>query len=565
VSGAYDRRGFLGRGLKGAGVLAGLGLSGTALEACGPSTSTPATTPTTNANGTSSRPLAGPIDTSKPRRGGSMTLGTWSEVNGLSPPQARWDATGYLYGNALFDTLVQTGADGLSYPYLARSVTPNADYTSFTIVLRPDIKFHSGAPCDASAVANSLEANVHGYITGQSLRPIASIKTKGADTVVVNLDEPWAAFPSYLSGQVGYICSPKMLASTNQGATTPDGTGPFSLVEWVPNSHLTATRNPNYWQPGYPYLDEITFKPIIDNQAREDALRAGTIQAFHCQYPQTIKDFFGDASYQVILGKLPPRAEPDVDFVMLNVAKPPLDDIEVRQALAMAIDKTDLLDTYGAHITVPVSGPFQPGSIWYTPTDYPAYDPAGAKRLVDKYTAKNGHPPSLTLTTIVGPAYSIVLDVVQANWQKVGVNCQTNQVEFANFLDLVVLGQYQAATFEQFGATDPDQNYVWWSTDTYAPPGKVSLNIARNRDPLIQSALDTGRTSTDIHTRIHAYQQVARRLAADLPYLWLGKTFWAAIAKEGVSGINNQTLPGGRPCIGFANGSFLVHQLGFTS
>ncbi len=224
------------------------------LEACGASSSsgTSSTPGATDANGTPLQLLAGPIDSNKARPGGSLAIGTWSEVNALSPPQARWDSTGYLYGNALFDTLVQIGADGLAHPHLAKSVTPNADHTSFSILLRPGLVFHSGAPCDAAAVVNSLEAVVHGYITGQSLKPITSITSKGTDTVVVNASEPWPAFPSYLAGQLGYICSPKMLASANQGATTPDGTGPFSLVDWTPSSHLIAKRNPRYWQKSPP-------------------------------------------------------------------------------------------------------------------------------------------------------------------------------------------------------------------------------------------------------------------------------------------------------------------------
>ena len=536
------------------------------LEACGASSSsgTSSTPGATDANGTPLQLLAGPIDTNKARPGGSLAIGTWSEVNALSPPQARWDSTGYLYGNALFDTLVQIGADGLAHPHLAKSVTPNADHTSFSILLRPGLVFHSGAPCDAAAVVNSLEAVVHGYITGQSLKPITSITSKGTDTVVVKASEPWPAFPSYLAGRLGYICSPKMLASANQGATTPDGTGPFSLVDWTPNSHLIAKRNPRYWQKGLPYLDQITFKPIIDNEARENALRSGRVQVIHCQYPRVIKDFFGDKSFQIILGKLPPRAEPDVDFIMLNVAVPPLDDIDMRRALAMSINRTDLLDTYGAGIAAPATGPFQPGSLWYGATDYPSYDTAAAKELVDRCTATNGSPPAVSLTTIVGPAYSIVIDIVQANWQKIGVNCQVNQVEFAQFLTNVVAGDYQAATFEQFGATDPDQNYIWWSTDTYAPPGKISLDMARNRDAALQAALNDGRASTQIEARVAAYQEVARRLAADLPYLWTGKAYWTAIAAEGVVGLTNQKLPDGATGIGFANSTFLVHELGLT-
>lgn len=552
----YDRRAFLRRGAQAAAVAATAGVAGTLLDACGSSTTGNTTSTTLKAHGQTNH--------GKPTRGGTMTIGTWSEANGLSPPTATWDETGYLYGNAIFDTLVQIGADGKAHPYLAAEFTHDPDYMTWTFTLRPGITFHDGEPLNAKAVVGSLNAVKSGLVTSQTLKPVVSITDTNDMTVTIKVDQPWPAFPTYLTNQLGYICSPKMLASANQGATKPIGTGSFLFESWVPNSHLNLKRNPGYWQTGYPYLDALNFKPILDNTTRAEALEAGTVNLMHCQAPQTIKPFFSNSKYQVITTKLPAQAEPTVDFIMLNTAVEPLNDLTLRQALGMAIDRELLRESFGADLTQLVNGPFQPGEIWYGKTGYPGFDPAQAKKLVAEYVKKTGKTPSIELTTIQGPDYLAIAESVQANWQAAGVTTSVSQVEFSQFVDDAVLGRFQACTFEQFGATDPDQNYIWWSSETVGPVGGVSLNMARNSDPRIQSALTTGRQSTDIHTRADAYQQVSKYLAEDLPYLWLAATYWAAIAQSNIVGVTGQTLPGGEKGIGFNEGAFLVHQLAYT-
>ncbi|MHB1987604.1 MAG: ABC transporter substrate-binding protein [Acidimicrobiales bacterium] len=554
----YGRREFLRKGAGGAGAAAAFGLGGAALE--------PRREPASSRN-PSSRRAPGPsgvTDHRAPKRGGTLTIGTWSEVNGLSPPSSTWDETGLLYGNAIFDTLTQIGANGKVYPYLAKSFAHNRDYTVWAFEVRPHVEFHNGGPCNASAIANSLEAVKNGYITGQSLKPIEKISTSG-DTVSVRLSQPWPAFSSYLAGQLGYICAPEMLKSADQGSLKPIGTGPFRFESWEPNSHLNTRRNPHYWQPGYPYLDRLVFKPLPDNTERADALLAKTVNVIHCQAPRTIKPFFGNPNYQTITGTLPSRAEPDVDFIMLNLDSPPVNDLELRRALAMAIDTEVLRETYGDGLIGPMSGPYLPGEIWYTHTSYPRHDPRGAKKLVEEYKKRTGNTnPEVKLTTIIGPQYAQVVQLVQENWQAAGVKTTVGQIDFTAFVTDSVLGDYQACTFEQFGATDPDQNYIWWSTESYAKIGAVALNMARNRDARLQAALTKGRESSDTAVRARAYQDVSRYLAEDLPYLWLGRTYWAAIADHNVVGVTGQVLPDRAKSIGFDSGVFLVHELAFT-
>lgn len=537
------RREFLGTGLGG---LAGAALLGTAggtiLDACS-SSSSPSKAP------------------QKSARGGSLTMATWSEDNALSPATGQWDSTGYLYANAIFDTLVQIGADGKPHPYLAKSITPNTDYTTWTIGLRPGIHFHDGDLCDAKAVQNSLQAVLSGLVTSIALKPVKHVRVVDSMTVAIDMHEPWVPFPAYLASQLGYIASPKMLARSDQGSKNPVGTGPFIFEDWVPNDHLTVRRNPNYWQKGYPYLDTITFKPSADPSQRTLALTSGAVQLIHTNYPRSTEQFLHNSAYKVTMGVPPPGSEPSVDFLMLDCGKPPTDDKDLRRALVQALDKNLLRETYGANIMNLVDGPFPPSSVYYAPGSYPKYDPVAAKAGVSKYAAAHGGPPKITVSTIPGPEYESVVALVSQDWTAAGVQVTTEQIETSALINNAVLGGYQALTFEQFGATDPDQNYVWWSTETLGPPGNVSLNLARNGDPLIQKNLQIGRSNPDQQARIEAYKQVGIQLSEDCPYIWLGETVWSAIGQPYIAGINGQILPDGSQSIGFNDGSFLLHQL----
>ena len=110
------------------------------------------------------------------------------------------------------------------------------------------------------------------------------------------------AFPAYLATQVGYIIGLSQLES--QSATKPIGTGPFKFVAWDPNDHFTVKRNPNYWRKGLPYLDALTYKPIVEDQSRETSLRSGTIDLMVTRDPDVIPDLRDNA-------ELPAGAEPD--------------------------------------------------------------------------------------------------------------------------------------------------------------------------------------------------------------------------------------------------------------
>src|SRR5580698_7058531 len=280
------------------------------------------------------------ISTARPKKGGSLTMGIDTEETGFDPSTARWDEGGFLYGRTVFDPLAIVNAAGGVEPYLAQSITSNDDFTAFTITLRPGIVFHDGTPLDANALHLNIENTASGVLTGPAFANFKSASISGPLAVTINMKAPWAPFPYYLAqAQTGYIAAPSMLNSADGGTSHPIGTGPFVFQDWVPNSHMTASRNPHYWRKGYPYLNSITFKPIIDPNARAQALQTGEIDIMHSGSPNNLLQFKGNKKYAYYDNSGEVVGQPTAQCVMLNTAAVPFNNKTLRQAMAMCINQ----------------------------------------------------------------------------------------------------------------------------------------------------------------------------------------------------------------------------------
>lgn len=544
MSSSIRRRTFLGGALATA-VASAAGLSGEANLPAGAAT---------NGRGRNG------VSHARPRRGGTLTYGIDAEIQGFDPTTAEWDENGYQYGRTVFDPLVAVTSTGRTVPYLAQSVTPNADATSWTITVRPDVKFHDGTPCDGAAILANLQKQSTSLLTGPVFAQfVKAVAQTGPLSVRVDMNNPWVTFPFTLSSQVGYVAAPSMLSSAN-GTRNPVGTGPFMIDSWVPNDHFTAKRNPAYWRSGLPYLDRITYKPILDANARSQALQSGTIDMLVSVTPQTIVQFRGNRQWSYVDDSGVIVGEPQVNFTQLNVSKPPFDNANARLALVKAFSQAEFARIITAGVNPPVQSPFVPGSPYYLKTSYPRYDPAGAHRLVQRYRAAMGSAPSFVFSIIPDPEVQRSSTYLQQRWQQAGFDVQLNTVDQNQLISQVVAGRYQAASWRQFGTTDPDLNYVFWSTDTVTKTG-LGLNLARNADPRIQSALETGRQTSNPTVRARAYQSIGEYLAQDLPYIWLGRAVWAAVAKPAVQNFNNPTGPDGQSLIGLDRGTTWPGQI----
>jgi peptide/nickel transport system substrate-binding protein len=527
----YDRRKFLRLGLAGVGGLLLPGTASAMLEACG------------------SSGAGAPAD-APPRRGGSLTFATESEINSFDTRLGAWDSTGFLYARSVYDPLFHQAADGSVQPYLARSITPNADYTQWTITLRPGITFHDGSPLDANVVKVNLDAYAHAPLTAPYFLNVAGTKVVDPLTVLVSMYTPWVPFPIYLTKQPGYVAGLKQLADTS-GRAKPIGTGPFIYKEWQPGDHFIAERNPSYWRPGQPYLDSIKFRPIVDAQSRGNSLLAGDVDLMHSSDSQSTADFMHRPGFQQVNDVNSVLGEPEQSCIMLNTVVAPLNDIRVRQALAAATNRQRVIDTLFNGLTRAADGPFVPGSPYYGPTGYPNFDQARARRLVADYEKEKG-PIFFQFVAANNPKSKARNELLQAMWREVGIQTDIVLIEQSPLILNAIVGNFQATGWRGFSAPDPDSNYVWWSSTTSAPVGRQALNFTRINDPQIDAALDAGRTQVDPTVRAAAYRLVGARFGALVPYVWLGPTVWIVAGRGYVGGLGRASLPDGskaRPMI----------------
>ncbi|HWE67461.1 MAG TPA: ABC transporter substrate-binding protein [Acidimicrobiales bacterium] len=502
------------------------------------------------------------VSKAKPKRGGSIVFGMDTEEGGFDPTSARWDEGGFLYGRCVFDPLAIVTAAGKVEPYLAQSITSNPDFTVFTITLRKGIVFHDGTPLDAAALLLNLQKQAASILTGPAFQNIASSAITGPLTVAVTMKTPWQPFPYYLAqAQTGYIAAPSMLNNKN-GTTHPIGTGPFVFQEWVPNSHFTATANPHYWRPGLPYLSSITFKPILSSASRVSALESGTIDIMHTNTPRTFGSFRHNTKWAYVDNSGAVLGQPDVNCVMLNTGAAPFNNKTLRTALAKASNSKQYAKVIDLGVNQPMSGLFLPGSPYYTKTAYPSFDPKGAAKLVKQIETQTGSPVSFTLTATNDPDVERAAQFLQQEWQTAGMKVSINIQEQSALINDALAGTYQATTWRQFGAVNPDLNYVWWSDTTTKAP--LPLNMARNSDPRLQAALVTGRTTSDPAARVKAYQQINQYLGEDIPYIYGDRSTWAVAANPKVQNFANPTTPSGSKAIGFDAGVIWPAQIWVT-
>jgi ABC-type transport system substrate-binding protein len=546
----FDRRALLA-----GGAAAAAGLTGASALGLGWEDLAGATTNGPGRNGISLR---------KPKKGGSLVFGVDAEEQGFDPTQARMDEVGIMYARTVFDPLTIVTNSGGWAPYLAQSVVPNSDYTSWTITLRPNLVFHDSTPCDGAALVTNLQAQSKSFLTGIVINPtLKSITQTGPLAATISFTKPWVPFPYYLAGgiggQIAYIVAPSMLANPN-GTSHPVGTGPFIFKEWVPNSHFTATANPNYWRKGLPYLSQITFKPILDESARSEALRSGTIDIMITDTPQVISQFRGNRNFAYTDDATHVAGEPDMNCIQLNCLAKPFNDPNMRRAAAMALNRVQYAKVIDQGLLQVSNGLFTPGSPYFSATNYPKYNPSQAAKLVKAAEKANGGPISFTLAGTNSPAAIRAQEYQQQAWQQVGFQVKTTIVEQDQLINNALAGKYQATGWRQFGAVDPDLNYIFWSTTTVSS-GALSINMARNADPTIEAALLAGRAAVGTSGRQAAYKTVNKRMAVDLPYLWTDRALWAVIAQPKVQNFNNPTTPQGQPAFGMIGGSIWPTQI----
>ncbi|UQR65875.1 ABC transporter substrate-binding protein [Bradyrhizobium sp. C-145] len=308
--------------------------------------------------------LAAPAQAQK--SGGSITVGQELEIAGFDPLKVGvYDTSTFTAAAAIFDTLTTLDEKGEAAPKLAVSWTHSDDYKSWTFKLRQGVKFHDGTPFNAQAFKENFDRQKDPANKCRCAFYITNVKEVLAPdeyTIVYNLTDPSVNLPAVITIQSSNNAIHSPTAWKTKGDDynrNPVGTGPYILKSWTAGDRMVLEKNPDYWDKGRPYLDRIILKPLPDAQSRFASLQSGEADI--------IWDDENDADNIM-------RAQKDSKLTVhtykgsgaqvyaFNTKVAPFDDVRVRQALVMAIDRPKMSQAISNGLSRPATNPYGDGS-----------------------------------------------------------------------------------------------------------------------------------------------------------------------------------------------------------
>ncbi|MDI2128574.1 ABC transporter substrate-binding protein [Yinghuangia seranimata] len=463
--------------------------------------------------------------TGAPGSSGDLTVLITQETRGIDPAVSTISSlNGGTQAAAVFDVLFWIDPKtGKAVPQLAEGATSDAEGKVWTIKLRPDVKFTDGTPLDAEAVKFNWERHQN-----PDNKSVAFAAAKGltfeavdATTLKVTLAAPNMAFDKLIAHNLAFIGSPTAIKADPKGfMAKPVGAGPFKVKSWVRDSALTLERNTAYWAKDKPLLSQVTFKPVMDQTQRLNALSAG--QA----------DLVTTANFKMVAeakdkGLTVAYDEKNGGFMtMFKTDKPPFDDPRARRAYALIMDPADraakIQGPDGAGQTLKTF--LMPSSPFVDPTAVmPSNNKVEAQALLDQLAAE-GKPLKFTYTTNSSAAAHAGAEYWQA--QTKGMKNIEMNLEFLDgssyATKVMIQKDFQAA---EFAVTFDDPEPVLYNV----LDSKGAENRTGYSNPKVDEALDKARNSTDEAVRKAAYATVQQELVKDLPFFSYEKSFAAAV------------------------------------
>ncbi len=500
------------------------------------------------------------------KEGGTLIVGLPGDMVLADPTLVSDSNSSYIMENVIEGLVgLKPGTTSEVVPILAEALPDvSADGKTYTFKVRQGVKFHDGTPLDAAAVKYNYERQLNapvelrdaynyyfGAVFGWAEKSnLASVTTPDANTVVFTLKQPQSNFLlSQTLPQFG-IQSPTALKAGDADNPDPSkskyaqgqgtgmvGTGPFTFAEWVPNDHVTIVKDPDYWNPArMAHLDKIVYKPYADQTAELNALQAGDIDFAQTIAPNDVATVKADPTLQVI-----DRGEScNIGALEMNQTHPPLDNHDIRTAIAYALNKQSYIDAFYAGLAVPADNWMPLGTQYAKPLGLPTYDPAKAK----EYIAKSGlsadklkltfyYPSDVARPYMPDPkglAEAIARDLEAVGFQitfktegwRTGYLADEAVGKFPMWLlgwtcDWAGPDNFLVTAFFHFDGSKPNTEFA------YGPPE-------------LKAAFDEGLAATNETAARAAWEKAQDILARDLPFVPLVNSKPPAAAKADVKG-----------------------------
>lgn len=506
LSHAVSRRGFLRGGTGLAGGVFLLGGTGAFLDACGNS-------------GTASS------NASKK----TLTYGAWQAPDTLDPATTGLAATSRIIVQ-VFDTLVyQLSGNTKVLPGLATSWEVSPDASTYTFKLRTGVKFHDGTPFDARAVKFTFDRIADPATKALSalgsLGPYSHSTVVDDHTVQVVFSAPYAAFLNVLSQVTLAPISPAAAQKYGQDfGSHPVGTGPFMVTDYAPRDHVTLSRNPDYnWAPAFygkngpATLETIHWRIIPDDTTRMGTLQTGEADVIEYLVPQVVGQFRSNSKYKVLLIDAP--GSPRV--IMINVTKPPTDELAVRQAMLYAVDQKAIVNALFKDVYAPAYTPLEAPTLGYDASIAKMYgsNPTKAGQLLDAarwkmgsggVREKNGVPLRPLFINIANDQFDQIAQIVQADLRKVGIDLQLQSESEPTVFNTYNQGPQNLAEIF-YWYNDPSLLYSLYHSTQIGH----GFNWSHYSNAQVDELLVKGGATADPTQRVSVYKQAQEQIMKD--------------------------------------------------
>ncbi|HWI53993.1 MAG TPA: ABC transporter substrate-binding protein [Symbiobacteriaceae bacterium] len=499
---------------------------------------------TTKETPTTTTPPVATVDPNKPVDGGTLTVGTFSDIVTVNPimidDTSSADVASFLFAQ-LYDVNGKGEVIVSPWSIAKEPFTVSADKKSYTVKIRTDAKWSDGKPITADDVVftyKTLSNEAVGSPGYSSYAQIADVKANGADTVVITLKDVDSRFEYSLTANIVPAASfkdvkPEDIAKSKFGTDLKltVTSGPYTWAEWTEKQYIKLKKNPNYWGQK-PHIDEIVFKIYADQNTEVQALMKGEID-----FLETVPVAQLDALKGVQGIQIYEDAGPVYDYVAFNFGKDnwpggfvPFTGAKTRQAINYALNRKGMVDSVlKGHGTL-LNGPFL-ASGWAASPEVTAkweFDVAKAKALLaedgwkagaDGILVKDGHKFEFELMTNAGnkrrESYAAI---IQQNLADVGIKVNIKTLDFSAMIpNNVTPGKYQALLLGWQLGLDPDAESIF-SSKFYPPAGQ---NSGWYKNEKTDALWEKGYKVTSRAERKAVYADILKEFANDPPYVFL--------------------------------------------
>jgi peptide/nickel transport system substrate-binding protein len=476
-------------------------------------------------------PLSGPQQTSVLRRGGTLRISQPQDINQTSMPHLAIPANLSFY-NLVYDTLLGIDAERNLRPRLATNWEWSSDFSKLTLQLRPGVKFHTGRPFTSQDAKFNLERVRDPVIGSQWLTYAQAMHVEAPDptTLVVGYDVPRKSSLDAIGGI--FMGHPQTINNQGGNSAAFVGTGPFRFTEWAQGDHVSVVRNPDYWQPGKPFLDGVEMRIVPDPQTTVVNLEAGAVD-FTSVPAQDAVRLQKNAAYQV----LPSTIGAGFWYLGVDVSVPALSDKRVRQALAYAIDRQRIVDTalfgFGRPESIlwPRQSPFYDSGLDATYT----YNLGKARELLAAAGWDTSATVSLTVSNIAPPLHTAA-EILQEDLSKIGVRVAIQKIDSASFTPRLQKGQFEGMYLAVSGFANLEPATTL-STYSFRVPGATNFASPRYKALVDQTSSETD--DRKLKTAVRELTQIMLDEAFVIPFSESFGTSGIDVARRAVRNITS--------------------------